>query len=127
METKNKGIRKLLRSFEYAFSGLAEMVKSEQNARIHIIISVCVIIAGFLFKIAAGEWCIALLCIALVWAAEAFNTAIEGLTDHLFKEKHETAKKVKDISAAAVLLCAIISVLCGVMIFLPKLLNFLFP
>jgi len=123
MQTKDSGFRKLLRSFGYAFSGLLEMIKSEQNARIHLFVTLCVIIAGFLLKITPNEWCIVLLCIALVFSAEAFNTAIERLTSHLFRERHQTAKIVKDISAGAVLICAIISVVCGIIIFFPKLLK----
>jgi diacylglycerol kinase len=62
-----------------------------------------------------------LIVIALVWAAEAFNTAIEKLTDHLFPEYHETARFAKDVAAGAVLVCAIAALVCGLIIFLPKL------
>lgn len=123
MYTKSRGFKKLLRSFGYAFSGLSEMVKSEQNVRLHLLVTICVIIAGFLLKITLIEWCLVLICISLVWVVEAFNTAIERLTDHIFKERHQTARMVKDISAGAVLVCAIIAAVCGVIIFLPKLLN----
>lgn len=123
MYTKSRGFKKLLRSFGYAYSGLSEMVKSEQNVRLHLLVTICVIIAGFLLKITLIEWCLVLICISLVWVAEAFNTAIERLTDHIFKERHQTARMVKDISAGAVLVCAIIAAVCGVIIFLPKLLN----
>jgi len=123
MYTKSRGFKKLLRSFGYAFSGLSEMVKSEQNVRLHLLVTICVIIAGFLLKITLIEWCLVLICISLVWVAEAFNTAIERLTDHIFNERHQTARMVKDISAGAVLVCAIIAAVCGVIIFLPKLLN----
>lgn len=123
MYTKSRGFKKLLRSFGYAYSGLSEMVKSEQNVRLHLLVTICVIIAGFLLKITLIEWCLVLICISLVWVVEAFNTAIERLTDHIFKERHQTARMVKDISAGAVLVCAIIAAVCGVIIFLPKLLN----
>lgn len=123
MYTKSRGFKKLLRSFGYAFSGLSEMVKSEQNVRLHLLVTICVIIAGFLLKITLIEWCLVLICISLVWVAEAFNTAIERLTDHIFNERHQTARMVKDVSAGAVLVCAIIAAVCGVIIFLPKLLN----
>jgi len=124
MENSNKfSLKKLFRSFGFAFTGMYELIKSEQNARIHLFISICVVIAGFLFRISASEWCIVALCIGLVFAAEAFNTVIEKLVDHLFTQKHETARLTKDIAAGAVLFSALMAVVCGVIIFLPKLLS----
>lgn len=124
MDTTNN-LKKLFRSFGYAFTGMKELIKSEQNARIHLFISICVIIAGFLFRLEAWEWCIVSLCIGLVFAAEAFNTVVEKLVDHLFPHKHETARLAKDIAAGAVLFCALMAVVCGIVIFLPKLLGLL--
>jgi diacylglycerol kinase (ATP) len=124
MENSNKfSLKKLFRSFGFALTGMKELIQSEQNARIHLFISICVVIAGFLFQISVLEWCIVALCIGLVLAAEAFNTVIEKLVDHLFPQKHETARLAKDIAAGAVLFCALMAVVCGVIIFLPKLLS----
>lgn len=124
MDNSNKvDFKKLIRSFGYALTGMKELIKSEQNARIHLFISICVVIAGFLFGLSAWEWCVVSLCIGLVFAAEAFNTVIEKLVDHLFPHKHETARLAKDIAAGAVLFCALMAVVCGVIIFLPKLLD----
>ena len=91
--------KKLYRSFEYAFSGILRLVKSEQNAKMHLLVRVLVVTAGFVLKISGSEWCVVLILIALVWAAEAFNTVIERLTDHLFHGYHKTARIVKDVSA----------------------------
>jgi diacylglycerol kinase (ATP) len=122
MKTNKNGLKKRLNSFGYALTGLYELVKSEPNARIHLIATICAIGAGILFRISETEWCLVLFAIALVWAAEAFNTAIEKLVDHLYPEHHETARIAKDVSAGAVLICAIASFVCGLVIFLPKLL-----
>jgi diacylglycerol kinase len=113
--------KKLFKSFGYARTGLKELIRDEQNARIHWIISLAVVAAGFLLCISALEWCVIALCIGLVIAAEAFNTAFEKLADHLFPEYNETARQVKDIAAGGVLICALMSVVCGIIIFLPKL------
>ena len=121
MASKNNGLKKLFRSFSFAFSGIIELVKSEQNARIHLLATICVVIAGFVFDISGSEWCVVIILVALIWASEAFNTAIEKLTDHLFHEYNETARIVKDISAGAVFICAIAAVLCAAIIFLPKI------
>jgi len=126
MVTEKMDFKKLLRSFGYAFSGILRLVKSEQNARIHLFVTVCAVTAGFVLNITGSEWCVILILIALVWSAEAFNTSIEKLTDHLFHGYHKTARIVKDISAGAVLICAIVAVICGVVIFLPKIVALLF-
>ena len=119
--SNNYNISKRIRSFGYAFVGLVELVKSEPNAQIHVIATIVAVSAGAFLKISNPEWCVLFLVIALVWAAEAFNTAIEKLTDHLFPEIHETARIVKDIAAGGVLICAMAALLTGGIIFLPKI------
>ena len=114
---------KRIKSFAFAFNGLAELIKSESNARIHISASIVAITAGFLLNISKLEWCAILIVIALVISSEAFNTAIEKLVDHLFPYQNESARIIKDISAGAVLICAIIALIVGLIIFLPKLIS----
>jgi diacylglycerol kinase len=111
----------LIKSFGHALAGIHELLISERNTRIHLIATVCVLIAGIIFRISKYEWCVIVIVVALVWAAEAFNTAIEKLTDHLFPGYNETARRAKDISAGAVLVCAVAAIVCGLIIFLPKL------
>jgi diacylglycerol kinase (ATP) len=118
---RKSGFKKRIKSFGFAFTGLYELVKSEPNARIHLVATLCALLSGFLLRISSAEWCVISIAIALVWAAEAFNTVIEKLADHLFPEYHETARLAKDISAGAVLVCAITALICGLIIFLPKL------
>ena len=121
MNTAKNGFARLIKSFGYAFTGIYDLLRSEPNTRIHLLATVCALIAGILLRISKTEWCIILVVIALVWAAEAFNTAIEKLTDHLFPEYHETARFTKDVAAGAVLVCAIAALVCGLIIFIPKL------
>ena len=121
INTGKNGFSRLIKSFGYAFTGLYELIRSEPNTRIHLFATVCALIAGILFRISKSEWCVILMVIALVWTAEAFNTAIEKLTDHLFPEYHETARFAKDVAAGAVLVCAIAALVCGLIIFIPKL------
>ena len=121
INTGKNGFMKLINSFRCAFNGICELVKSEPNTRIHLLATAGALTAGILLRISKSEWCVLLIVIALVWAAEAFNTAIEKLTDHLFPEYHETARSAKDLAAGAVLICAAIAMLCGLIIFLPKI------
>lgn len=125
METNKKGFSKRIRSFGFAFSGSYELLRTEPNARIHFAATLLALATGFFLKISAMEWCVVLILIALVWSAEAFNTVIEKLADHLFPEYHETARIAKDVSAGAVLVCALAALICGLIIFLPKLLELL--
>ncbi len=113
--------KKLRNSFKYAFEGIKEAWKTEQNLKIHFIIMFLVIIAGFVFKITAMEWIVCLLLFALVISLELINTAIETTVDIAMPEINEKAKYAKDIAAGAVLFSAIISVIVGLIIFLPKI------
>lgn len=123
MNTTKNGIGKLINSFGYAFSGICRLFKSESNAAIHLLATLCALTAGILLQISNTEWCVILIVIALVWASEAFNTALEKMTDHLFTEYHETARFVKDVAAGAVLVCAMAAFICGLIIFLPKIIS----
>ena len=108
---------KLLRSFGYAWNGLKVAVKEESNLRIHLAIAVVVIAMGFYFHINPMEWLIVLILFGLVISLELINSAIENLTDLVTKEKLPLAGKVKDISAAAVLVASVIALLVGITIF----------
>jgi diacylglycerol kinase len=120
MKTGNSGLWKLINSFGYAFQGIFSFFQTGQNARIHLLAAVCAITAGFVFKISVSEWCFIIFAIALVFFAEAINTAIEKLANQLSTEYHENIKLIKDISAGAVLFCAIAALIIGLIIFLPK-------
>ena len=113
--------KKLRNSFKYAFEGIAEAWKTEQNLKIHFVIMALVIIAGFILKISAMEWIVCLLLFAIVISLELINTAIETTVDIAMPEINEKAKYAKDIAAGAVLFSAMISVIVGLIIFLPKI------
>lgn len=113
--------KKQIRSFGYAWYGLYSCIGKEQNLSFHLIATVLVIIAGFLFHITRTEWLVILLCIGMVISAELFNTAIERLVDLVSPQRHPIAGQVKDIAAGAVLVCACIAVIIGLIIFIPYL------
>jgi diacylglycerol kinase (ATP) len=116
-------LKKRIKSFGYAFKGIASLLKKEHNAWIHCLAIVVVTSLGFYFHITSTEWCIVLLCFGMVLAAEGFNTAIERLVDLVSPERHPVAGDVKDVAAGAVLICAIAAAIIGCIIFLPYLLN----
>ena len=122
IEEFKKKRKKLRNSFKYAFEGVHRELKEEQNLKIHLLIMLCVIIAGFLLKISAIEWIICIILFGLVISLELINTAIELTVDLAMPQIHEKAKAAKDIAAAAVLVVAFCSVIIGFIIFLPKIL-----
>jgi diacylglycerol kinase (ATP) len=99
------------------------MIVSQQNAWIHAGATLIVVLAGLGFDLSIAEWCWVVLAITLVWAAEALNTALEFLTDLASPEFHPLAAKAKDIAAGGVLLSAMGSVVIGILIFGPYLMN----
>ena len=119
-------IRKRLKSFTFALNGMKILISEEHNARIHFVSAICVIMAGVIFKISAIEWIIILFAIGLVITLEIVNSSIENMADFISHEKHASIKKVKDLSAAAVLVCSLTALAIGLIIFLPKVLRIIF-
>lgn len=116
-------MKKLIKSFKYAFEGIFKGIKEEQNMKIHIAIMILVIIFGILFKISKIEWIICIALFGLVISMELVNTAIENTVDLITKEKNEQAKIAKDVAAGAVLVSTIAAATIGLMIFVPKILE----
>ena len=118
-------VRKNLRSFRFAIEGIWTLFRFENNAKIHLLAAGIVVIAGFWLQLDRIEWALVLTQVALVLAAEAFNTAIEKLADVVSPERHPQIKAVKDLSAGAVLLVVILAVIVGTLIFGTKLIEWL--
>lgn len=121
-ERINLKMKKLLKSFKYAFEGIFTGIKKEQNMKIHIAVMIFVIIFGIMLKISKTEWIICIILFGLVISMELINTAIENTVDLITKEKNEQAKIAKDVAAGAVLVSAIASAIIGLIIFVPKIL-----
>lgn len=117
-------LRKRIKSFTYAFAGLRLVFAHEHNAWIHAVATICVVVAGFLFRISLLEWTVVVICIAMVISAEIINSSLERMADFVQPEKDNRIKEIKDLGAAAVLVCAIASIIVGIVIFLPKIIAF---
>jgi len=105
----------------YALNGLKILFSEEHNSRIHTVITVVVVAAGFLLNISNTEWLVICILVAMVFSLEIMNSAIENLCDYISPQRNDIIKKVKDLAAAAVFVASVISVICGAIIFLPKL------
>jgi len=108
-----------IRSFKVAFNGIWIMLKTQQNAWIHLVATIVVVIAGFLLNVSGSEWCWLILAIMVVWSTEALNTALELLADVASPEFHPLVKKAKDVAAGAVLISAIGAVAIGLIVLGP--------
>jgi diacylglycerol kinase (ATP) len=110
-----------LTSIRYACEGVLSFFKEQHNALIHLLFTIIVIVAAFVLKVSSIEATVLALSIGFVWAAEIFNTAIEAMMDHLSPDKQPAVKYIKDVSAAAVLVAAVTSIMVGAIIFIPKI------
>lgn len=113
-------MKRWLSSFSYAFRGIIVFIRCEPNARIEIAIALLTIGLSLWLQITAVEFALVLFCIAGVLASEAFNSALERSANFQSREIHPEIRDIKDISAGAVLIWAFISVIIGLLIFVPK-------
>jgi diacylglycerol kinase len=109
------------KSFVYAFRGIKYVLRTQHNAWLHALATIVVLLMGFAFRITITEWCCLIICLTVVWTAEALNTALELLTDLVSPEYHPLAGQCKDVAAAAVLIAAVGAGLVGAMVFSPYL------
>ena len=111
----------LVSSFRYAFAGLAYLLWTQRNAKIHTALGLLAVGLGFALGIDRYEWLALMLAITMVLAAEGVNTAVEAAVDLASPGYHPLAKVAKDVGAGTVLLTAIAAVVVGIVIFLPRL------
>jgi diacylglycerol kinase len=102
-------LRERLLALTHALRGLKVMVVTQPHARIHTVATLVVVTWGWLIRLSPSEWMAVALCIGMVWAAEALNTAIEFLADEVTLERRERIGNAKDASAAAVLVASAVS------------------
>jgi diacylglycerol kinase (ATP) len=115
-----------IKSFRPAFAGMAHVLHTQPNAWLHAIISIAVIAVGLWLGLPAGSWATIVVMMAVVWAAEFFNTAIEAVVDLASPQIHPLAKIAKDVSAGAVVICAAAAVIVGLLVLGPPLWERLF-
>ena len=108
-----------VKSFRFALRGLGFMLRTQHNAWIHLAATVVAIVAGAALQIAAEDWRWVVLAVALVWATEALNTAVEHVCNVVQPELHASVKAAKDVAAGAVLVAAVGAAIIGVMVFWP--------
>lgn len=120
-EIKKRGIKRFINSFHYSWDGIKYAFKYEQSMFIHILMTLLVVVCGIVLELNFQEWLLCIILIGLVIATELINTAIEAVVDLACPEIHPLAKTAKDTAAAAVFVFALTALLCGLFLFVPKI------
>jgi diacylglycerol kinase (ATP) len=110
-------------SFVFAFRGVVKILRTQQNAWVHVVASITVVVAGLLLDVSRIEWALLVAAMMAVWSSEALNTAIEALGDAVSLDHHPQIGLAKDVAAAAVLIAAVGAVVIGALVFVPRLLR----
>jgi undecaprenol kinase len=118
----NMGMKhSVAKSFKYALEGISVAIKNEPNLRIHMFFAILALTLGAFLKLNTLEWLILAFTIFWVISLELLNTVLESIVDLVSPEIKGAAKVAKDVSAACVLLSAILSIIVGTLLFLPKI------
>ncbi|MBO4580955.1 MAG: diacylglycerol kinase family protein [Bacteroidales bacterium] len=125
MNNEKFSVKKRIKSFAYAFAGLKVLFREEHNSHIHAVAAILAIAAGFLLRISALEWTAVVIVIGMVFAAEILNSSLERTADFVKAERDDRKRDIKDLGAAAVLVCARTAAIVGCIIFIPKILDVL--
>ncbi len=115
-------IRRHTISLKHALDGITWAYRTQPNYRVHVLVTIAVVIAGIFFNLSALEWALIVGTIAMGLVIETLNTAIESVADAITRDWKEEIKIAKDVSAAAMLTFAIGACLVAGLVFIPKML-----
>lgn len=123
IEYKKYDHAKLRSSFGHAIRGVIFLLRSEQNARVHAIITILVGAAVYVFGVSRLDAAILFIAVIMVFTIEIINTAVEKIFDVCHPEDHVLIRAAKDAMAGAVLISAVIATVVAFLIFLPYVKN----
>jgi diacylglycerol kinase len=119
--TERFSVTARLRSFRFAFAGVCTLLRDQHNARLHLLATLVVVVLAVLMEVSHTHWMVLLLTMALVWLAEALNSALEYLCDAAVPGHNDLVGKAKDVAAGGVLICSVFAVAVAGLVFLPYL------
>jgi len=119
-----KGSRPFTQTTLDALNGIALGLESERSLRLHVFAIALVVFIGIIVGLTLTEWALLFLTFGLLTALELVNTAIETVADFIHPDYHPAIKRIKDLSAGAVLIAAVFSVAIGIVLFAPKLIMY---
>lgn len=123
MKPQEFSLRARLRSFRFAWDGIATFFQREHNAWLHFMATIAVFTTVILVGVTKTELLALIFAIGLVWIAEMFNTCIEHVMDFVSEQKLPEIKFIKDLAAGAVLTASITALIIGAVVFIPKLIG----
>ena len=106
--------------FGHALRGIRLGSRGQSSFYVHAVAALLVVAAGLFLRVNRTEWCLLLLCIVIVLAAEMFNSALERLAKAVTEEYDERIGAALDIASAAVLISALGTAIVGAIIFLNR-------
>ncbi|HAQ60600.1 TPA: diacylglycerol kinase [Candidatus Delongbacteria bacterium] len=112
--------RNRINSFKFAFKGLCTMFTEEPNFRVHFFAALATVLLGTFYELNGTEWILITIVIGFVLVSEIFNSAIERIADFVSPEHNKIIGITKDLCAAMVLVAAVVAVVVGLIIFIPK-------
>ena len=118
-------MKKFYKSLFFALLGICYFLKHDRNGKIEIVIGIAVVLSGLLLRLSSAQWLIVLFCIGLVISLEMINSAIEKYCDMVTVNYNPSIKVIKDISAGAVLVASIASLVIGLIIYIPAIIKFI--
>jgi diacylglycerol kinase len=113
--------RNIFESFRFAIAGLWYALRTQRNTRVHLTIAAAAIAVGLWVRLSTAEWAILTLTIGFVLVSEMINTVAETLIDMISPGFHPLAKVIKDVTAGAVLIGAVVSAIVGLLLLGPPL------
>ena len=112
-----------MKRFIYPLQGCMTLLKKDKNFVLHLIAAVIVITLGICFNVSKVEWLFLIIAIFTVLFMEVINTSVEYVVDLVTEDYHVLAKHAKDTAAFAVVLASIMSLIIGLMIFVPYIIK----
>lgn len=116
-------LHKFIKGFDYASQGVFSGF-DERNMKVHGVAATVVLLAGWYYSISTYEWLVVLVLIGAIWSAEMVNTAVEEVCN-ILNDTNDIAphvtKRARDVAAGAVLILAVVAVICAALIFIPKM------
>lgn len=116
-----------LKGFVFAWAGIRYGITTQRNMKVHFVCTILAILISFWLGMSATEWAVLFLTLSGVMTCEMVNTALETTLDLISLEQHPLIRIAKDVSAGAVLIQAVFSLLIGICLWGPKLLKLLQP
>lgn len=116
---------KFFRSFKHGVDGIIYSIEKEINFLLIMILTILVLLVGYLLNISQTELCLVVISMGTMMAAELINCAMEASIDLVTLETNELAKISKDCAGAASLVLVIVSLFVDGIIFIPKIIELL--